>query len=72
MSGMAAGATGNPEALEQPSQNVAAAKRDNVEDKPQLKVLRQRRVQPEDREDQDLRDDGDPVAHDHIGQCLDQ
>ena len=54
MSGMAAGAIGNPDPFEQPSQSVAAANRDNGEDKPQLKVLRQRRVEPEDREDQDL------------------
>ena len=42
------------------------------EDRTYLEVLRQRRVQPEHRKDQDLREDGIAVAHGDVGDELDE
>lgn len=60
------------EPFEHPPQDVGPRDADYGEDGPHLQVLRQGRVQPEDREDQDLRHDRDAVADDHVGDGLDQ
>jgi hypothetical protein len=72
MSGMAVGATGNPDLLEEASKGERARGAHHGEDRAQLQVLRQRRVQAEYREYQDLRDDRDPVADDYVGDGLDE
>jgi cell division protein FtsB len=61
---MAAGVIGNLETLEQPSKGEGSDDADPCEHRAHLQVLRQRRVQPEDRENQDLRDHRDAVARD--------
>lgn len=58
--------------LEDPPQDVGPRDAHDGEHRTHLEVLRQRRVQAEDRENQDLRHDRDAVADDHIGDGLDQ
>ena len=57
-------ALSKPHRLEQSPQDVGSRDADQGEHRAHLQVLGQRRVQPEDREDQDLRDDRDAVAED--------
>ena len=72
MSATVAGAIGNPDPFKHPPQEVGPRDADHGEDRAYLQVLRQRRVQPEDREDQDLCHDRDAVAHGDVGDGLDQ
>lgn len=65
MSATVAGATGNPDPFEQPPQSERPDYAHYRENHAHLQVLRQRRMQPEDREDQDLRDHRDAMADDH-------
>ena len=58
--------------FEHPPQGEGSSDAHNGEDRAHFQVLRQRRVQTEDREDQDLREDRDAVADSHVGDGLDQ
>lgn len=51
-----------PQGLEQAAQGERPRDAYHGEDRTHFQVLRQRRLQPEDREDQDLRDDRDAVG----------
>ena len=72
MSGMAARATGNREALEQPQQQAPPRQRDSDEDQPDRQVLAERGLNAEQRQHQKLSDDGKDLAHDDIGRGFDQ
>jgi len=56
--------------FEHPPENKGPRDAHHGEHSAHLQVLRQRRVQPEDRKDQDLRYDRDAVADKHIGDGL--
>jgi hypothetical protein len=58
--------------MEQPPQDERPRDADGREQRAHFQVLRQRRVQPEHREDQDLRDHRDTVADGDIGDGLDE
>jgi transposase len=72
MSATAAGAIGNLDPFEQPPQGEGSDDADPCEQRAHLQVLRQRRVQAEDREDQDLGDHGNAVADDHVCDGFDE
>jgi hypothetical protein len=72
MSATVAAAIGNLDPFEQPPQGEGSDDADPCEERAHLQVLRQRLVQAEDREDQDLRDDCDAIADDHVGDGFDQ
>ena len=57
---------------EQTSHSERAADAHQSEHRAYLQVLSQRRVQPEDREDQDLRGDGEAATHRHVGDGFDE
>ena len=72
MFAMAAGATGSPDPLEQAPQQIGPDQAHTSEYPAHCKILPERSVQAEDREDQDLREDRNAVADNHIGDGLDQ
>src|SRR5690606_29347364 len=62
----------HPDPLESPPQGEGSCDAHHGEDSAHLQVLRERRVQPEDGEDEDLGHYRDPVADDHVGDRLNQ
>ena len=72
MSATVAGATGNPEGFEYPPQQERTSDAHPREYPAHGEVLPERRVQAEDREDQDLREDRDAIADDHVGDRFNQ
>ena len=72
MFAMAAGATGSPDPLEQAPQKIGPDQADTSEYPAHRKILPERSVQAEDREDQDLRRNRDAVTHDHVGDRFNQ
>lgn len=61
-----------PDRFEHPPQEVGPRDAHDREHRAHLQVLRQRRAQAENREDQGLRDDRDIAANRHVRDVLDQ
>jgi len=68
---MAARATGNREALEQPQQQAPPRQRDSDEDQPDREMLAERGLNAEPPKHHDLRDDRNAITDDHVGDGLD-
>lgn len=66
MSATVAEATGNPEGLKRPPQQVRPDQTHTGKYPAHREILSERRVKAEYREDKDLRDDRNAVADDHV------